>query len=328
MPSNSRSLVEYETNVTPFLMSALTDSGDATLFNSQAELFSEADGYSPDIRPDGVLTGLVGAVAVSGANDAVDVSAGTCYLAGVKTSVSAGIDKAITRPATNVAKVNSVTITSAGAIAVLPGTDGTDANFSEARGVAGSAPYIPVGSIELFQVRVTSSVAAPITADQIKATVGTHRETSSYPSFKALNFTGQVQMKTALPLVHTGDLPKAVYASYAEPIFVEQEAANDFVPVEVSHSVSSEQVYNDTRGSVSGSIKQGSFTAILTDGITDDILTKADQTIFVRYYQDRLKTANILTQAKLAVSRTFGAANEPKVTCTLSASQKSVERAS
>jgi len=326
MATNSKSLMEYETGVTPFLMSALADSGDHTLFDSSADLFSETDGNSPDVRPDGVLTGGVVSAAVSGSPDVVDVAALTCYLAGALTAVSAGLDESITRPATAVSKVNSITINSGGAITVVAGTDGTDANFTETRGAAGGPPYVPVGSIEIAQVRVASNTAAPITAAQIFQTVGTHREKSDYPSLTLLNDSGQVEFASALPAIHTADVPRGVYASYAEPVFAEQKFSNDFKPAEVSHSVSSEQVYGDTVGSSSESLGQGSFTAVLKDGITDDILSKKNQTLWFRYYQDRNKTPHILTQGKLGISRTFGAADQPKVTCTISASSASVER--
>lgn len=328
MSSNSKSMLEYETGATPVAMSALTDSGDHKTFNSSASLFSELDGMSPDVRPDGVVTGGVVSVAASNSNNMVDVTALTCYLAGVLTSVSAGTDKTITRPATAVSKVCSITVTSAGAIAVVAGTDGASTSFVETRGAAGGPPFIPVGSIELAQVRVTSNTAAPITAAQIYQTIGTHREKSDYPSFKINNASGTITFASALPLSHTGSLAKGVYASYASPIFLEQDFANDFKPAETTHSVSSTQVYNDTVGTSSSSLSQGGFTAILKDGITDDIISKKNQTLWFRYKQDRSKSPYILTQGKLGLSRTYGASDNPKITATISASTSSIERSS
>ena len=328
MSSNENSRLDYESGVTPFSMSALTDSGDRKTFNSSASQFSESSGNSPDIRPNGLLTGGAVIPAVSGVDDVIDVESLTCYLAGVKTSVSASTDLSISRAGTNVSKISSITITSAGAIAAVAGTVGTTSNFTETRGAAGGPPYIPVGSIEIAQVRTVTSSAAPITAAEIFNVVGTHTERADFPVFTKDNTAGTVKFDVALPAIHTGDVAKAVYASYAEPVFTEQPFANDFVPAETTHSTSSTQVYGATIGSSSQSLNQGTFTAILNDGITDSILSRANETLWFRYYQDKFKTAHILTQGKLGVSRTFGASDNPQVNCTISPDVASVNKAS
>lgn len=326
--SNENSLLQYESGVTPFSMSALTDSGDHKTFTTSADIFSESSGHAPDVRPNGVITGGAVTIAVSAVNNGVDVAAISCYLAGIKTAVAAGADKTITRPATAVSKINSITVTSLGAIAVVAGTDGATTAFSETRAAAGGPPLIPVGSIEIAQVRVISNTAGPITSDQIFQAVGTHMERYDYPIFDTVNADGTVLFDAALPLIHTGPVAKAVYASYSEPIFSKQAFANDFVPAETTHSVSSSVVYGGVVGSSSKSLGQGSFTAILKDGITDPILSAADDTRWIRYYQDANKAPYILTQGKIGVSRTFGAADQPKVKVTVSAEAASTNRAS
>lgn len=326
--SNANSAVYHESGVTPFAMSALTDSGNHKIFNSSTDLFSGSTGNSPDVRPNGVITGGAVTVAASAVDNGVDVAALTCYLAGEKTAVSVATDKTITRPATNVSKVNSITVNSAGTIAVVAGTDGTTAAFSEARGAAGGPPLIPIGSIEIAQVRVTASTAAPITGAQIFQAVGTHLERYDYPNFDTDNATGTVVFDVALPLIHTGSVAKAVYASYAEPIFTKQSFANDFVPAETTHSTSSTKVYGGLVGTSSESLGQGSFTAILKDGITDPLLAAANDVRWIKYYQDANKQPYVLTQGKIGVSRSFGAADHPKVKVTISAQTASVNRAS
>ncbi len=326
--SNVNSRVDWESGITPYLMQALADSGDRTAFTSQAIHFSESDGNSPDVRPDGVLTGLSVIPSVSGSDNVVDIPALTCYLAGVKKSVSAGVDQAITRASTDKASVSSITINSSGAIAIVKGVDSADDSFSEVRGDPGAHPFIPVGSIEIAQVRTTTNVAGPITSAEIFQVPGTHLERSDFPVYTADNLLAQISFNAALPAIHTGGVPKGVYASYADPVFIEQPHANDFVPAEVSYSVSSEQVYKATIGSSSSSLGQGSFTAILKDGITDPIVGAAGQNLWFRYYQDENKTPHILTQGILGVGRTFGAADNPKVSCTITASQASSNRAS
>lgn len=326
--SNENSKLDYESGVTPYLMAAITDSGDHKTFTTLATYFSESEGNAPDIKPNGVLTGGAVIPAVSGSNDVIDTAALTCNLNGVVTSVSPNLDVSITRPATDVAKVNSVTINSSGAIAVVAGTDGGSTTFSETRGAAGGPPLIPTDSIELAQVRLTASSAAAITAAEIYQVIGTHMETADYPPYEADNFTATVVFDSALPLIHTGPVAKAVFASYADPVFSEQRHANDFVPADLSHSVSSEQVYNATVSTSSSSLGQASFTAILKDGITDPIVGKANQTLFFRYYQDRFKAPFVLTQGKLGIGRTFGASDNPRVSCTVSAATESVNNAS
>lgn len=326
--ANDNGLVQFESGVTPFPMSALTDSGDHAIFNSSVDIFSGSAGNAPDVRPNGVITGGAVTVAASATDNAIDVAALSCYLAGVKTEVGVTTDKTITRPAANVAKINSVTVNKNGAIAIVPGTDGATAAFSEKRGEAGGPPFIPADSIEIAQVRVSASVAAPITAAQIFQAVGTHLERYDYPIFDTDNANGNVVFDVALPLIHTGSAAKAVYAAYAEPIFTKQAHANDFVPAETTHSISSTKVYGGLVGNSSESLGQAGFTAILKDGITDPLLSAANDIRWVRYFQDQNKPAHILTQGKIGVSRTFGAADHPKVKVTISAQAASVNRAS
>lgn len=329
MQQNDKAQLEFETGQTFFTMRTLTNSGDATTYTSEASLFSEADGVAPDIRPNGVITGGAVTIAVSEADNAVDVSALSCFLAGVETSVSAATDKTITRPATAVSKVNSITVNSSGIITVIAGTDGTDTTFSENRGAAGAPPYIPTGSIEIAQVRVTSNTAAPILSSQIFAIAGVHLERYDVPAIDKIdNSTGKVIFASALPKIHTGGVPKAVYGSYAEPIFMVQRYANDFVPAEKTSSTSSAQVYDDVVATESKSLSQSAFTAILNDGVTDSILSKEGQTLWFRFKPNKLKTANILTQGKVSFSRTFSASDHPKVSIKISATSASINKAS
>jgi len=326
--SNENSKLEYESGVTPTAMSALTDSGDRTIFNSGASLFSESAGNTPVVKPNGVLTGGVVSAAASGSNNVVDVAALSCNLAGVEVSVGSGADTAIARAATNVASVSSVTISSGGSIVIIKGSDSLSAAFSEVRGDAGAPPFIPVGSIEIAQVRTTSNVAAVIAAGEIFQTIGTHLEKADFPTYEVDNFTGQITFNSVLPAIHTAGVAKGVFASYAEPVFTEQNFANDFVPAETSHSVSSEQVYGATVGTSSSSLGQGSFTAMLKDGITDNLVQRKNENLFFRYYQDKYKAPHILTQGKLGIGRTFGASDSPKVSCTISSANESSDRAS
>ena len=325
MATAENAKLEYEAGQAAVSMTALTDSGDATTFESAATLWSGKAGYAPVVRPNGLLTGGAVTPAAAAGNNNVDVAALTCNLAGVVTAVGASTNVAITRPATNVAKVCSVTVNSSGAIAVVAGTDGATATFSETRGAAGGPPLIPVGSIEIAQVRLTTSTAAAITAAQIFAVVGVHVESANYPLYTVNADEGSVTFMGALPAIHTGSFPKGVYASYASPIFGEVSLVSDFVPPETSHSVSSTQIYGTTLGSTSSSLGQGSFTAYLEDGVSDSLIGQKDATLWFRFYPDRTKTPYILCQGKLGVARTFPAGDQIRAACTISATKAAAE---
>jgi hypothetical protein len=317
--------LQYEAGQTAYAMSELTNSGDATSFTSSATLFSNKSGLSPDVRPNGLITGGAVIPAVTVANNTVDVAALSCYLAGVKTAVAAALSQTITRAATNVSKISSVTVTSAGAIAIVAGTDGSDGTFSETRAAAGGPPLIPVGSIEIAQVRYTGNTAAAVTEAQIFQVVGLNQERYDYPSFTIDYANADVNFASALPLIHTGAVPKKVYASYADPIFADVSLASDFVPAETSHSVSSKQIYGTTLGSSSSSLAQGKFAAFLNDGVGDALVTLKNQILWFKFFPDRYKTPYILTQGKLGIGRTFPSGDEVQAACTISAASASVE---
>ncbi len=322
MATAENAKLEYEAGQAAVAMSALTDSGGATVFTSAAATWSGRSGYAPVVRPDGLLTG--GAITPAVTNNVVNVAALTCNLAGVVTSV-AGAPVTITRPAGNVAKVISITVTSAGALAALAGTDGATTAFVETRGAAGGPPFIPVGSIEIGQVRVTSSTAAAVAASGIFSVVGLHVERADFPLFDLDYTKGAARFLAALPAIHTGSLPKGVYASYASPIFGEVALASDFVPPETSHSVSSTQIYGTTLGSTSSTLGQGSFTAYLTNGISDGLIGLKNETLWFRFYPDRYQASYLLTQGKLGIARTFPAGDQIQAACTISASAAAVE---
>lgn len=316
MPSAQDATLEYESGQTQTTMTALTDSGDHKTFNSAAELFSGVAGFTPVVRPNGIITGGAVTPAASAATDVVDSAALTCYLAGIKAPVSATTDKSVTRGATtNTHIINSITVTSAGAIAVVAGTAATA--HSETRNAAGGPPFIPAGSIEVAQVRLTSITAAVVTADEIVAVPGLHLERYDYPIFNEENETGSVVFNTALPLIHTGSTPKKVYASYAEPVFALVPSSSDFVAPEESYSSSSKQVYGGTVGSSSKSLGAGGFTAYLKSGVSDPLLEQKGKNLWFRFTPDKYKAEHIICQGIFGIARTFPAADNITAKCTI-----------
>ena len=310
MTTTENSLLYFENGQSFVAMTALTDSGDHKVYNSAAELWSDESGFSPVVKPDGILTGLVVTPAISGSNDKVDISAGTLNLAGVAIPLLASADNTCLRGSgADIRRINSITITSAGAVAVLSGLAHTA--FSEVRGANGGPPYIPVGSVELAQVRFSSTASAPIISTEIYAVPNLHRETAHYPSILKTEFIREqdtvlglagVTFSTALMLNHTGNVTKKVYAQFYEPEFSELPRSSDFKPAANSISITSQPYYGGATGEVNTALKAGKFKAFLDNGISDPILRKEKKKIWIKYFVDRLQPDNyILTQGTLGV---------------------------
>jgi len=322
MATAENAKLQYEAGQTATAMSLLTNSGDNIKFTSSSALWSKKAGSAPVVRPNGLLTG--GAITVHATNDTINVAALTLNLNGVVTSVGAGTPT-ITRPATNVSKVCSVTVNTSGALAVVAGTDGATTAFSETRAAAGGPPLIPVDSVEIGQVRVTTSAAAAITAAQIFQVVGLHVERADFPLYDVTYETGGLTFLDALPLIHTGPTAKRTYASFSAPIFADVALASDFVAPETTHSVTSTQVYGATIGSSASTLGQGSFTAYLSNGISDGLVQLKNADLWFRFYPDRYASSYMLVQGKLGIARTFPAADSIQAACTISASAAGVE---
>lgn len=338
MATSSNAKIQFEAGQSLVSYVAMTDSGNHQTFTSAATIWSGKSGFEPSVRPNGIVSGVnLVSVAADGSNNNVDVAAFTAYSAGTLYSVSAAANTAITRPATNVAKISSITMNSSGAIAVVAGTDGASTTFSETRAAAGGPPLIPVDSVEIAQVRLTTSAAAAITAAQIFQVVGQHTERYDFPTWTENNIgdgsnstipakkNAYVQFDAVLPLAHTGPIARKTYIQYYTPTLADVSKTLDFVPVENSHSVSSTEYYGGTIASSSSSIGQGSFTALFNDGVSDSLVTNKDQILTFKFYPDRNKTPYILTQGKLGLSRTFPVGDQVQASATISASTISAE---
>ncbi len=302
-------------------MSALTDSGDHTTYTSAATLWSRRSGYTPVIRPNGLLTG--GAVSTHASNDTVTVAAMTLNLNGVVTTVNAGTATITRGVSTDTHNITSITINSSGVITAVAGTDHTA--FSETRGATGGPPLIPTTSVEIAQVRTTTTSAAAVATSEIFQVVGLHTERADYPLYEVDYSSGSITFYDDLPLIHTGPVPKAVLASYSAPIFAEVPLASDFVPPETTHSVTSTQVYNATIGSTSSTLNQGSFTAYLQNGVSDPMVTLKNENLWFRFYPDRYQSSYMLCQGKLGIARTFPAGDSIQAACTISADEAVTE---
>jgi len=319
MANADNALLRMETGQQSYPMGELLDSGDSKTFEGLAAPWSGRAGFEPDVKPDGVING--GSITPGAAVDTVAVEAVLCNLGGTETTVSGNTAVALTRASTDSHIINSVTISSAGAIVVVAGTEGT--SFSETRGAAGGPPYIPVGSIEVGQVRLNAQASALVTAGQIFQVIGLHQERYDTPLFEVDSYKGTVVFAGALSAIHTGDEPKGVYASYATPILQDIEPVRDNVVPEEAYSVSSEQYYGRAIGSTSRSLSQGSFTYAMKDGITDILAKLEGENLWFEFlpsrYQNKVK---FLYQGILGVNRSYPASGAMTMACTVSASEK------
>jgi len=341
MATSKNAKLEFESGQTVNDYAAMTDSGDHQIYTiSGGTVYSGKSGYTPVVRPNGVVSGR-NIVSTHASNDTVTIAAFTAYSEGTLHSVTA-TTLSITRAASDVAKICSVTMNDSGTIAEVEGEDSADTTLSETRGAAGGPPSIPADSVEIAQVRMTGDTAAVITADEIFQVVGTHCERFDYPGWtvepigKGINASAaaeknaHIKFDSAHPMIHgetatdAADSYKKTYIRYYEPTFVEAQRAIEFVPVENTHSVTSTQVYgNKSIGATSSALGQGSFTAMLSDGVTDSLLAEQDQIITVRFYPDRNEDPYVLTQGTLGVKRSFPVADQNQASCTLSGETES-----
>lgn len=336
MPTAENGILYYEAGQDGGSYVALTDQGDHKDFKSAVNFWSKRSGYAPIVRPNGVVTGLVVTPAASGTNDLVDISAGTVYIAGVLTSISAQTDVALTRATDpeNYIK-NSITITSAGVVAVVDGAGHTA--FSDTRGADGGPPWIPTTSIEIAQVHLDSFTAAAVTASEIKQVVGTHQERYDYPTWVVEHFDVEsgvlgyagVLFNAAMPVIHSDDAgtnsyTKKIYVNYYEPEFAEIPQCENFVRPAESYSVASKQVYGSVLGSSSKSLAAGSFTAYLLHGVTDGFLLYEGDELMFKFFPDRLNSEYILSQGKLGIVEDYPADDLIAANCTIAAEKAGV----
>lgn len=330
MPDASNAILYYEASQDSVAFVALTDQGDHKDFKSADNIWSKRAGSDPDVKPNGQATGLVITPAASGTNDLFDVSAGSVYLSGVSTAVSAATDEAIVRPAVSNYQKFSVTINSGGSIAVVDGAEHTA--FSSTRGANGGPPWIPTTSVEIGQIWVSSQTPAAILSSEIKQVEGTSMETYKYPVWTTeyvdvengiLGYAG-VNFVSALPLIHSDDagstsFPKKVFAEYSTPQFAEAVDAYAFVPPANSYAVNTTAVYGRTKGSTTPTLNAGSFNIELEDGISDNLMQFVDEILWFKFLPNRLKTPYVLANGKLAVVPDYPADANISATCTIGA---------
>ena len=163
------------------------------------------------VMPNGVVTG--GNVTPGTANDTVDVAELNVWLNGVQMTISASAAEAVTRGSVNGFIRNAITIDSLAAVTVIAGTESTA--FSDVIGAVGGPPYIPADSILIAIVSLTNTTAGAVLSTEISQSRGRNLELALYPTWDISHHEGVVRFSSPLPTIHTGDIPKPVYASYA-----------------------------------------------------------------------------------------------------------------
>jgi len=339
MANNQAVYYEAGRDYQPFEEMTTADFKVFTASTTYWSRFADDDNdFSPKIYPNGLVTGGKVIPGISGTNDKVDAAASTCYLDGVLTSVNASADLTITRAANGTHRISSITITSGGAYAVVTGADAIGASsFSETRGVDGGPPWIPTGSIEVAQVRTSTTGAAKIKTTEIYAVPNVHKELSNYPVFrtyplgKTADDSAYIEFDFALPDIHSDDAgsttyTKEIFAETYEPLFAQIPYANEFVPPVDSFSVNSTQYYGVSRGSVSSTINQGTFTVGHDDNVTDPLVELHGRLLTFKFFPDKLKTPYNICQGTLGVTPANPAGGEFTAACTVSAETVGVNK--
>ncbi len=338
MPTASNGRIDFEgaQQLVPF--ETMTDSGDHKVFNFSNSLVSKRAGFEPEIRPDGIVTGL-NLIEPTATQNAVAVGAFTCYLNGILKEEGETASLVVARHASLSHIVSSIVYDGTD-ISAVQGTGHASAHTEE-RGVAGGPPSIPIGSIEVGQIRYTSTTAGVVTTTDIHQSVeGGAVERYDFPLWNSPNCVGYGNRgKTAakmaaflefyfvIPMIHgaTATSPptarKPVYAKYYTPEFVTIENAEEFKPAETSVSVSSKQIYRKSIGSSSTSLGAGGFTAYVNDGISDTLAKLAGELLAFRFFPDENREAHSITQGYLSVQTSYPVADQINVAVTIAAEE-------
>ncbi|NCC23022.1 MAG: hypothetical protein EOM26_11280 [Alphaproteobacteria bacterium] len=323
MASAKDAKLQYEAGQTAYAMAALTDTGDATTFTGVAAPWSRRSGYAPTVYPDGLISG---ATITPNGNNSISVSIGSAYIGGALVTVTAKADLAVPALAAEGSDTHIIYSIQVGTDGVVTAEAGEPHTSFGARNGDGGAPYVLADHIELGQVRLSAKGAVAITAAMISQIPGTTQERFDTPLMLEVDhYRGRVTFASAFEGIHALGAKKKVWAAYSTPSFAEVLKSSDFVPPEVSYSVSSEQYYGGNEGSVSSSLGQGSFTARLADGISDPMVALKGETLWFRFYPDRARSGHLMCQGTLGIARTFPAGGSIQASCTISAESEGAE---
>lgn len=337
MATSKNGKLQFESGQTYVPTVLMTDSGDHQI-HTAGTVWSNKSGFAAAVKPNGVVIGNQ-MLSPHATNDTFNHAEFIGSSIGIEYTVSAGADT-ITRPAGDVSKINSITMDSSGAIAVIAGVDGASTAFIETRGGNGGPPYIPVDSVEIGQIRVTTQAAGAIASTEIFQVPGTHVERFDGPVWDenptgnglkadvAAERTAHIKLADVLPAIHTADAYKRIYIEYYTPVLAQLAKALDFTDPSTTHSVTSTQYYDGVAGASSSALGQGGFTGLMNDNITDALLAEQDELITFKFFPDKNKAPYVLTQGILGVVKSWPVDNQNQAVCTITAEKKSASFAS
>jgi hypothetical protein len=331
MSKDSSILLEDPAKLVYVPIEQLTEIDGAKFSASGVRYWSAARDMHPVVMPNGIVSG--GTVTPGTANDTVSVSAAELWLNGITTNVSASAAEAVTRGTLNGFIVNAVTVNSAGAIVIIAGTEGTASSITI--GAAGGPPYIPVDSVLVALVYFTDTSSALVLASEIKQATGQHMEMAAYPTWNIAYSGGAVEFTALLPLIHTGDAPKRVYASYASVevpgSFTKLLYTNNFKIPEKTFTGTTTDFYNDLKiVDISSVLENSTFDITFKEdaGIKKMIDYANGDKRWLIMYPDEYKTAHFLCPPAV-LSRTRDAitasASSVKATITMMSEEPAIE---
>lgn len=334
--------VQVELGSVSYPMSALSSVSSPAAdvnkkFETLAEYLSDLSELQPEVRLDGVRSGLV-ITPGSGFNE-VDVSAGEVYIQGQLVSVTAATVSDITRPTTTgEILVSAITVDSAGSLTLTPNTEGAS---STVRGAAGGPPFLPVNEVLIGYIAATyydgsASGERVITAGEIDSY---SKEYAAIPSAKVNYFDdtaniGTIEMANVLPDIHAataagpGTACRNVYASYYEPQFEEVPDALDF-SFDEDVSTYKSKAYKDAseETAVGTPSWSGSFDAYWTR--VEDILNLVKGSKrWIKHFPDDDLADHWVGRAVLKVGRQSPVDNNMMASVTLEGSGKLYPRSS
>lgn len=327
-------VLEYEAGQTPYPMEALTNEGDNQTFEGSFQPWSDEGSVEPIVLPYGVLTGGV-VTPDTGTDDSVNVAPATLSMAGSLAANADGVvSPNVTSPVsvtrgsgTDTHRMTSITVDDAGTLQAIAGAPGE--SFTEDRGENGGPPWIPLGSVEIAQVRLTSVTEADVLPSEIFQVPNVHQERADQPTFEIHYATGAVLFAYPLPTIHSGGETKRVYAKAAMPIFVPVMRVSDYSPAENTYNMTSTDTYDGpvapkTPGRSVGAM---SFNAILRNGLSDPFIQQKGKRLWFKFRPDRDRSAPYqLTQGVLGIDRTFPAGGgNITASCTVTPAEESTD---
>lgn len=274
-------------------------------FTTGESHISPIEEYDPDVRLDGVTSGLI--LSASASADAVDYSAGAVFVKGDEVTVAAGTVSSLSRPTVdgNVLQ-NAIMVDENGSVAAVAGTEGATSNT---RGAAGGPPFLDSDKVLLGYVilsYVAATGGAVLIADEIDTS---SKERSDIPGYRLLYHDGQdernpngsnegcVQFTSALDAIHndaddptgaTGSaITRNVYMSWRSPQFEEIPDCMDVTKNETMDTINT-RAYGDTYEEKETNVPSWTASFSYYWSKVNDIIDVVKNTKrFFKFYPDR-----------------------------------------